>query len=188
MNLLHNLICSSRRWARLVERELVPWGVESLELGDKVLEIGPGFGATTSVLARRVANLDVLELDEAYCERLRAQLGEAVAVTQGDATEMPYPDGRFSSVVCFTMLHHIPSRELQDKVFAETARVLKPGGVFAGTDSVGTGYVFKLIHLGDTLLPLDSDELPGRLLAAGLSEPAVQRSDGTFRFRACKPE
>ena len=187
MNLLHTLICSSRPWARRVERELVPWGVGSIELGDHVLEIGPGFGATTAVLACRLGGLEVLELEDAYCRALRAKLGEAVEVTQGDATQMPYPDSRFSAVVCFTMLHHIPAAELQNKAFSEIARVLRPGGVFAGTDSVGTGYVFKLIHVGDILQPIDPDRLPARLLAAGLSEPRVQCSNGSFRFRARKP-
>ena len=186
MNRIHNLICSSGWWRGRVERQLVPWGVKGVELGNQVLEVGPGFGATTQVLARRLGRLDVLELDSGYCQRLRAQIGDTATVTQGDATAMPYPDGRFSAVLCFTMLHHIPSRELQDRAFAEIARVLEPGGVFAGTDSVGTGLVFKLIHIGDTLMPLDPDELPQRLRAAGLDDPEVRRADGTFRFRARK--
>jgi SAM-dependent methyltransferase len=85
------------------------------------------------------------------------------------------------------MLHHIPDAADQDRVFAEVARVLRPGGVFAGTDSVGTGWVFKLIHIGDTLLPIDPDGLPARLRAAGLDTPEVDRVDGSFRFRARKP-
>jgi hypothetical protein len=59
--------------------------------------------------------------------------------------------------------------------------------VFAGTDSVGTGIAFKLIHVGDTLVPVDPRELPDRLLAVGLAEPHVERSNGSFRFRALKP-
>ena len=39
----------------------------------------------------------------------------------------------------------------QDRAFAEIARVLRPGGTFAGTESVGTGWLFRLIHVGDTL-------------------------------------
>ena len=170
-----------------MERELVPWGLKGVELGDRVLEIGPGFGATTQVLARRLSRLDVLELDPGYCRHLRTQLGDAAIVTQGDATNMPYPDGQFSAALCFTMLHHIPSPELQDLAFAEVARVLAPGGVFAGTDSVGRGLVFKLIHVGDTLMPLVPDELPQRLRAAGLQAPDVRRANGTFRFRAWRP-
>jgi ubiquinone/menaquinone biosynthesis C-methylase UbiE len=186
VNRIHNVICSSGWWRRRVEDELVPWGLKGVELGDRVLEIGPGFGATTRVLADRVGQLDVLELEPRYCERLRAELGQRVTVTEGDATQLPYPDGTFSAVLCFTMLHHIPSRSLQDGAFAEIARVLRPGGVFAGTDSVGTGTVFKLIHIGDTLVLIDPDRLPERLRDAGLSEPEVKRSNGTFRFRAVK--
>jgi len=44
--------------------------------------------------------------------------------------------------------------------------------------------VFKLIHIGDTLLPLDPDELPARLEHAGLSDAVVERSNGSMRFRA----
>ncbi|HEX5308462.1 MAG TPA: hypothetical protein VFW38_05205 [Solirubrobacteraceae bacterium] len=51
MNTIHNLLCSSRWWARRVEDKLVPWGVEDVELGEQVLEVGPGFGTTTRLLA-----------------------------------------------------------------------------------------------------------------------------------------
>ena len=186
MNRIHNLICSSGRWRRRAAHELVPWGIDKVALGERVLEVGPGFGATTSVLASRLGHLDVLELEPRYCEKLRAELGDKVEVAEGDATQMPYPDGQFSAVLCFTMLHHIPTRELQDAAFAEIARVLAPAGTFAGTDSVGTGLLFKLIHVGDTLLPIDPLELPDRLRAAGFSAPLVERSDGSFRFRADK--
>jgi ubiquinone/menaquinone biosynthesis C-methylase UbiE len=187
MNAIHNRLCSSRWWARRVEQKLVPWGLEEVELGDEVLEIGPGFGATTHLLARLTGRLTVVELDQGYCARLRSVLDGSVTVDQGDATELPYEDGRFSAVVCFTMLHHIPVAEDQDRVFREVARVLRPDGVFAGTDSVGTGWLFKLIHVGDTLLPIDPDGLPARLRAAGFAEPNVERLDGTFRFRARRP-
>jgi SAM-dependent methyltransferase len=187
MNAAHNVLCASNWWRRRVEGELVPWGIADVELGDRVLEVGPGFGATTRFLVRQTGVLDVLELDRRYCDRLRAELGSRVNVTQGDATSMPYPDGSFTAVLCFTMLHHIPDRELQDRAFAEVARVLAPDGTFAGTDSVGTGTMFKLIHLGDSLLTIDPDDLPARLRTAGLSDPFVERADGSFRFRARKP-
>ena len=187
MNAIHNVLCSSRWWSQRVEEKLLPWGVGGVGLGDDVLEIGPGFGATTRQLAPRVAKLTVLELEERYCRRLRSDLGDAVTVVHGDATQLPFDDGRFSGAVCFTMLHHIAVRDAQDRVFSEVARVLRPGGVFAGTDSIGTGALFRLIHLGDTLLPIDPVRLPERLEAAGLVDAEAQRSDGSFRFRARKP-
>jgi ubiquinone/menaquinone biosynthesis C-methylase UbiE len=185
MNRAHALICSSGWWARTVERELLPWGLRGVELGEDVLEIGPGFGATTRVLARHDGHLSVLELEQDYCERLRRVLPERVTVEQGDATQMPFPDGRFSAVVCFTMLHHLPSAELQDRLLAEAARVLRDGGVFAGTDSLGTGRLFKLLHVHDTLVPVSPDGLPERLEGAGLADPSVQIGGRSFRFRAC---
>ncbi len=94
------------------------------------------------MLAGRAPSLTVVELEPRYCERLRAELAPAVKVVQGDATDLPFEDGRFSAVVCFTMLHHIPVRAHQDRALGEIARVLAPGGVFAGTDSVGPGCSF----------------------------------------------
>jgi ubiquinone/menaquinone biosynthesis C-methylase UbiE len=188
VNRIHNILCSSGWWANRVEHELLPWGLKGVELGDDVLEVGPGFGATTRILCRQVPKLTALELNERYCERLRSALGGAVEVVQGDATRLPFEDGRFSAAVCFTMLHHIPSLELQDRAFAEIARVTAPGGTFAGTDSVGEGRIFKLIHVGDVLNLLDPVTLAGRLKDAGFVEPTIERGGRSLRFRAHKPQ
>ncbi len=184
------MICSSGWWARTVERDLLPWGLAGVDLGEDVLEIGPGYGATTRVLARRsgeLRKLSVLELEVRCCERLRRELGNSVDVVQGDAREMPFADGRFSGVVCFTMLHHLPSVEQQDRVLREVSRVLREGGVFAGTDSLATGLLFRLLHIGDTLVPVDPDGLPARMRGAGLVDPRVDKSARSLRFRAYKP-
>ena len=187
MNHAHALICSSGWWARTVERELLPWGLAGVPLDGEVLEIGPGFGATTQVLVRRAPSLTVLEREPRYCERLRRKLPAEVAVVAGDATEMPFEDGRFSSVVCFTMLHHVPSAELQDRLIGEVTRVLEPGGVFAGTDSIGRSRSFRLLHIRDTLVPVPPEGLARRLQAAGLNEPRVDVAARSFRFSARKP-
>jgi ubiquinone/menaquinone biosynthesis C-methylase UbiE len=187
MNGIHRTICASRWWARGVERELVPWCLSGVELGEDVLEVGPGFGASTRVLARRAGRLTALELEERYCRRLERELGERATIVQGDATALPFPDGSFSGAVCFTMLHHVPSPELQDRLLCEVARVLRSGGVFAGTDSLGHGLLFKAIHIGDTLVPVYPHDLPERLARAGLSEARVDTSSRSLRFRARKP-
>ena len=75
-------------------------------------------------------------LARALAERLA---GSNVDVAHADATSLPYPNGRFSAALSFTMLHHVPSVEAQDKLLAEVARDLRPGGVFAGTDSLDSG-------------------------------------------------
>jgi Ribosomal RNA adenine dimethylase len=94
MNALHSLSCAFGWWRARVEGKLVPWRLSAVELGDRVLQIGPGFGATTRVLAERLGQLDVLELDERYCERRRSELRARVRVVRGDATRMPYKRAR----------------------------------------------------------------------------------------------
>jgi SAM-dependent methyltransferase len=166
VNRVRNLLCSSGWWARRAEHELVPFGLGGVELGDNVLETGPGFGATTRVLAGRVDRLSVVELDPGYCERLRAELGNGsggVSVVQGDATALP--DARFSAVVCFRMLHHIPTAAQQDQAFAEVARVLRPGGTCARTDSIGSR----------------EEVMPGRaLVPVARNQPLADGAEATY--------
>jgi hypothetical protein len=66
-------------------------------------------------------------------------------------------------------------------------RVLRPGGVFAGTDSVGRGLLFRVIHIGDTLVQIDPSEFPRRLVATGFADVEVDTAGRSFRFRAHKP-
>ncbi|MFG2287025.1 class I SAM-dependent methyltransferase [Streptomyces sp. NPDC048595] len=189
MNRYHQWLCSSRIWARAVEKDLLPWALDEVQLGADTLEIGPGYGATTRVLERRTGGrLSVLEVDPDAAERLRAQYGERIAVVHGDGTAMPFPDAAFDTVVCFTMLHHVPTPQQQDQLFAEALRVLRPGGVFAGCDGRASRG-FRLVHLRDTYVPVPPETLPSRLRAAGFASPgtAVTLTKDHFRFRAIRP-
>ncbi|MBV9140933.1 MAG: class I SAM-dependent methyltransferase [Pseudonocardiales bacterium] len=165
MNLVHRKLCASNQWARKVADTLPGW-LEGLDLGDDVLEIGPGVGATTRILVELVPKLTSIEIDEASVRGLRAELGQRVDIVHGDGTAMPFPDGRFSAVVCFTMLHHVPSARLQEKLFVEARRVLRPAGVFRAMDSQPSLW-FRLLHIGDTMVVLDPATLPERLTSAG---------------------
>ena len=80
-------------------------------------------------------------------------------------------------------VHHVPSPELQDRVFAELARVLAPGGVLVGSDSLSSP-LFRVVHWGDTLVPVDPETMPARLERAGFRDVEVQVAPRTFRFRA----
>ncbi|WP_223769650.1 class I SAM-dependent methyltransferase [Streptomyces huiliensis] len=183
MNRYHRFYCRSRRWARTVEEQLLPWALNGVLLGSDTLEIGPGYGATTVGLLRRVDRLTLAEVDPAAVERLRRRFGGRAEVVHADGAELPLPDGRFDAVTCFTMLHHVPSPERQDRLFAEARRVLRPGGVFAGCDALDGG-AFRFVHRGDTCVPVPPDTLAARLRAAGFDEAQVSAGKGRFRFRA----
>jgi len=173
MNRFHRWFCRSAQWRRTVEQR-VPWVVSDVPLGQRVLELGPGPGLTTDLLRHRSEKVIALELDPALALSLRTRLfGSNADVVTGDATAMPFPDDTFSGVVAFTMLHHVPSPELQDKVFRQAWRVLEPGGVFVGSDSLQS-WRMRLIHIGDTLVPVDPKTLGARLEAAGFSVLAVE--------------
>jgi len=188
VNRFHRRYCASPTWARRVERELLPWALRDVPLGDDVLEIGPGLGVTTRLLTRQAPRLTALEVDERLAAGLRRQYPDPagpVAIVTGDGASMPLPDGRFSAAVCFTMLHHVPSAAQQDRLFAEAYRVLRPGGVFAGSDSQ-LSLRFRLYHLFDTMVVVDPATLPARLAAAGFTDVDVTVRTA-LRFCGHKP-
>jgi SAM-dependent methyltransferase len=184
MNRLHHWICGSGHWRRHVETELLPWALGGLDLGEDVLEIGPGYGRATDVLRARVSRLTCVEVDRALAYSLSFRTaGTNVTVVQADAVHMPICDASFSSAVCFTMLHHLPSSSLQDEFLGEVVRVLRPGGVFAGTDSRWS-WLFGAIHAGDTMTVVDLATFPRRLENAGFTDIQLEARRRAFRFRA----
>lgn len=187
MNRFHRWYCRTGHWRHTIQDQIVPWVLRDIDLGDDVLEIGPGPGLTTDVVARKVASLTAVEIDTDLATRLRDRFtGTNVTVETGDATELPYADGTFSGAVSFTMLHHVPSAELQDRILREVRRVLRPGGVFAGSDS-RTSTVFRLAHVADTMVLVDPETIAERLADAGFTDVNVQVAKGAFRFRATVP-
>ena len=61
--------------------------------------------------------------------------------------------------------------------------MLRPGGVFAGSDSRWEP-LFALAHIGDDLCLVGPDRLPLRLEKAGFVDPIVSTRRDAFRFRA----
>lgn len=187
MNLLHRWYCRSDRWKHTLENDILPWSLHGVELGEDLLEIGPGPGLTTDWLRHRYRSITCLEIDSRLARSLQNRMfGTNVIVHNGSATAMPFRDQTFSAVVSFTMLHHMPSMESQDCVFRETFRVLRPGGMFAGTDS-SSSLLMKIVHIGDTMVLVDPDRLMARLQSAGFHSVEVTRGSDRFRFSARRP-
>ena len=74
------------------------------------------------------------------------------------------------------MLHHVPTIALQDRLFAEIARVLQPGSPLVASDSLGSEEL-KAHHEGDTYNPVDPSTLPTRLAAAGFGDVDVRTNE-----------
>nr|WP_274608966.1 class I SAM-dependent methyltransferase [Lamprobacter modestohalophilus] len=91
--------------------------------GDDVLDLGAGAGIVTEMNfcghARRICGIDPdpRVVDNPFLDEGKVGLGESI----------PYPDASFDLVFADNVLEHLPNPE---QVFAEVARVLRPGGVF----------------------------------------------------------
>ncbi len=183
MNAFHRRYCRSDAWARHLDNDLLPWVLEGVEVGGTVLEVGPGPGLTTARLSPRAGRYVAVEIDAAL-----ARIAAAAApghVVRGDGTRLPLRDGSVDLAVCFTMLHHVPTAGLQDDLLAEMGRVLRPGGVLAGSDS-RTSLRFRVIHIGDTMTLVDPATLGSRLEKAGMVVTRVDTGRRAVRFLARK--
>ena len=183
----HLVLCSSPGWARFVEDELLPWVLGGHDLGDALLEVGPGPGLTTDALRRQAARLAAAELDPGLAGQLAARLaGSNAAVVLADAACLPFAAASFSAAACLTMLHHIPSARQQDTALAEIARVLRPGGPLVGSDGLDTPQR-RRVHQGDVFVPVDPGTLAQRLRIAGFTDARVEVAGDRLRFAATAP-
>ncbi len=113
-----------------------------VKAGDRLLDLGCGFGRHAFEAARRGARVIALDAGEEEVAGVCATIGAMVdageldgestraGAVQGDALALPFADGSFDRVIASEVLEHIP-----DDVAAmnELARVLRPGGTMAVT-------------------------------------------------------
>jgi SAM-dependent methyltransferase len=127
-----------------------------------------------------------LEVDDDAAEALSRRLGGTnVEIVRGDAAALDYAEGSFDSVACFTMLHHVPTVSLQNRLLAEALRVLRPGGVLIGADSLASDGLHHF-HVEDTYNPVEVGSFLPRLQTIGF-EKITLVVDGMMTFIAHKP-
>ena len=184
MNENHAKLCPSPEWAAWLQGEILPVLAAQAGLGEEMLEVGPGPGAATGWLRDKVKRLVALEADEQAATALAAKY-PGVEVLTGDATAMSFPDGSFDSAGSFTMLHHVPTAAAQDRLLAEVLRVLRPGGVLIGSDSLASNDLHHF-HVGDVYNPVEPAALLTRLRTLGFGKVVIGVDD-VLTFVACKP-
>ena len=186
MNRAHLAYCSSDEWAEAVRRWIIPGALDGAALHAPVLEVGPGPGRTTDVLREMAPGLVALELDGPLAASLSRRLGgSALKVVRGDAKALPFRDGTLRTVLSFTMLHHVPSIAQQDRLLAEVARVLAPGGVLIGVDSLDSPE-FRALHVDDICVPVDPGTIAARLTRAGFAAARVEPNPYVVQFQAAR--
>jgi SAM-dependent methyltransferase len=113
-----------------------------VEAGDRLLDLGCGFGRHSYQAARLGAEVVAFDASADEVRKVQDTFGAMavageldaqsvrVGAVQGDALELPFADGSFDRVIASEVLEHIPADET---AMAELARVLRPGGSMAVT-------------------------------------------------------
>lgn len=185
MNDNHARLCTSPEWAEHIQTEILPVLTRDVDLGADMLEIGPGPGAATDWLRHKVRRLTAVEIDKTAAALLADRFGGTeVEIVTGSGADLCYPDQSFDSVGCFTMLHHVPSLALQNRILSEAFRVLRPGGALIGSDSLPSTDLHDF-HADDTYNPIEPASLLSRLQTVGFSEITVM-VDWSLKFIARK--
>lgn len=186
MNAQHQQLCSSPEWETHLQTTVVPAVVAGIVLGEELLELGPGPGGATDWLRGRVRRLVAVESDVWSANALRDRFAHSnVEVVDGDATALPFAAGSFDSVAAFTMLHHVPTRPLQARLLSEAVRVLRPGGVLFGSDTLHSDELHHF-HRDDTYNPIEPATLLTLFDIHGYGRITIT-VDHEFTFVAHKP-
>ena len=140
-------------------RHFVKFILYELKVKDhsKVLEIGPGPGWITILMAQENPTLKItgLEISEdmirvANKNVKKENVKEQIVLLKGNAKNMfQFKDNSFDVVITHDSLHHWDDPE---QVFNEIARVLKPSGIFCISDgrrdiSLGAKIIYNFMKL-----------------------------------------
>ncbi len=99
----------------------------------RIVDLGCAVGASTVAVASYFPNAQVYGVDVGgamlrYAHARAEHLGQRVHYVQADAERTDFPDGSFDFVYSCVLLHET-SKAATRKIFAESHRLLRPGGV-----------------------------------------------------------
>jgi 2-polyprenyl-6-hydroxyphenyl methylase/3-demethylubiquinone-9 3-methyltransferase len=112
--------------------------------GKRALDIGCGGGFLAEEFAKlgcSVTGIDPSAPSIAQAAAHAAGAGLTIAYRVASGEAIPFADAFFDIVYCCDVLEHVDNL---DKVIAETARVLKPGGVYL-FDTINRTWLSKLV-------------------------------------------
>lgn len=147
--------------------------------GGDVLSVGCGWDPGRHLFPRPEYRITGVELDDAVVRTLleTGEIDEGIAARAG---ELPFGAEQFDVVLYRLVLHHIAFQGPLGPVFAEAARLLRPGGALVALEPgswhpVGFGLtVANRVGLGTRIhgtpddIPLSPRTLVGEARAAGL--------------------
>ncbi|SDF47688.1 Ubiquinone/menaquinone biosynthesis C-methylase UbiE [Limimonas halophila] len=164
--------------------------------GEAVLDVGCGIGGPARLLSQeRGCTVTGVDLTQRYVTSARTisgwlGLGDATQFVCASALQLPVRDGAFSVAWSQHAAMNIPDK---DRLYAEIARVLRPGGRFLMHDIVAGPlrdpyYPVPWAHTPTESFLLPANEVHARLRAAGLEEVVWQdaSAEAIGRIRAAR--
>lgn len=122
-----------------------------------LLEIGSGVGRMTRHLATLAQHVIALDVSDEMLSRARVNLAgvKNVEFVEVSGTgDIPLDDSTVDAVFSYVTMQHVPTASGQERYFAESLRVLKPGG-WVFIQFRRSGFVPRLLdwvgHLGHLL-------------------------------------
>ena len=164
----------------------VPTAVADLHAGETVLDLGSGAGADVLISARRVGPTGRavgLDMTDEMLQLARANAAEAgvenAEFVKGYIEDIPLADGSVDVIVSNCVVNLSGDKP---KVFAEAARVLRPGGrfavsdVIAGPDMDDATRADMIAFTGCIAGALTEQEFRDGLAAAGFSDVEIRET------------
>ncbi|MFN2977283.1 class I SAM-dependent methyltransferase [Terriglobus aquaticus] len=170
--------------AHTVENDAIAFAQRlAFPAGARVLDVATGTGNLALPIARAGAIVTGVDIAPNLLEQARQRAvseGLTVQFDEGDAEALPYPDASFDAVVTMFGAMFAPRPE---RVAAELARVLRPGGTLAMANWTPGGFAGHMFAVGSRHAPPppgpDGVPLPPPVL---WGDPITvhQRLDGRF--------
>jgi ubiquinone/menaquinone biosynthesis C-methylase UbiE len=180
-----------------------PLAVAELHEGETVLDLGSGGGIDVLLSARRIGPTGTaygLDMTDEMLELARRNADEAgatnVTFLKGEIEDIPLPDASVDVVISNCVINLSNDKPA---VFAETHRVLRPGGRLGVSDVVAEDHLSLADraalgeHVGCVAGSLTLGEYRDQLAAAGFADidvtPTHQVADGVHAaiVRATRP-
>lgn len=117
--------CRFMNFAKVMEASIVSRYLAATD-GDRILDIGCGFGEYSAQFAERTSAVCGVDLDARSVEVAGALSGSGVAFVVADAGQLPFRSQSFNKVASICALEHFPD---DIRAIEEMNRVLVPGGV-----------------------------------------------------------
>jgi ubiquinone/menaquinone biosynthesis C-methylase UbiE len=113
--------------------------------GKRVIDVGCGDGGLVRHLVELGADAHGVEISDEQLSRARTLDGLSGRFHIGRGEQLPFPSAWADAVIYLNSLHHVPVEKLE-AALAETARVLKAGGLLVVIEPLAAGEYFETMR------------------------------------------